>query len=158
MHNNKTQETRDTNTFPWGNHKGENPATSLQIEWAPIAVVKPENIKMISTASISLSHIERASPLSPCAPMSECVCVINRESHSLFIFFHSREAHSNMSSSLNNYLLEPTSLKVSNNPIAPQLMGTLPSAEQRGLTLTYMVGTIAPTYNNSPRVDFYRIV
>ena len=27
MHNNKTQETRDTKNFPWGNHKGENPTT-----------------------------------------------------------------------------------------------------------------------------------
>ena len=33
---------------------GENPATSSEIESA--AKVKPENIKMISTASVSLSH------------------------------------------------------------------------------------------------------
>ena len=46
MHNNKTQETRDTKNFPRGNHKGENPATSLEIESEP--KVKPENIKMIS--------------------------------------------------------------------------------------------------------------
>ena len=31
-----------------------------------------------------------------------------------------------MSASLNNYLLEPTSLGMSNNPSAPQLVGTLP--------------------------------
>ena len=31
-----------------------------------------------------------------------------------------------MSASLNNYLLEPTSLGVSNKPSAPQLVGTLP--------------------------------
>ena len=31
-----------------------------------------------------------------------------------------------MSASLNNYLLELTSLGVSNNPSAPQLVGTLP--------------------------------
>ena len=83
---------------------------------------------------------------------------INRDDHSLFIFFHSLEVHSNMLASLNNYLLEPTSLRVSNNPSAPQLVGTFPSAQQGGLNLTYMVGTIAPTYNNSPRVDFTSIV
>ena len=46
MQSNKTQETRDTMNFPWGNHKGENPATSSEIESAP--KVKLENIKMIS--------------------------------------------------------------------------------------------------------------
>ena len=46
MHINKTQEKRDKNNFPRGNHKGENPATSSEIESAP--KVKPENIKMIS--------------------------------------------------------------------------------------------------------------
>ena len=46
MHNNKTQETRDTNNFPLGNDKGENTTTSLEIESAP--KVKPENINMIS--------------------------------------------------------------------------------------------------------------
>ena len=35
MHSNKKQETRDTKNFPWGNHKGENLATSLEIESAP---------------------------------------------------------------------------------------------------------------------------
>ena len=46
MHNNKTQETRDTKNFPRENHKGEDPTTSLEIESTP--KVKPENIKMIS--------------------------------------------------------------------------------------------------------------
>ena len=46
MHNNKTKETRDTQNFPRGNHKGENPTTSLEIESTP--KVKPGNIKMIS--------------------------------------------------------------------------------------------------------------
>ena len=46
MHSNKTQETRDTNNFPRGNHKEENPGTSLEIESAPKE--KIENIKMIS--------------------------------------------------------------------------------------------------------------
>ena len=45
---------------------GENPATSSEIESAP--KLKPENIKMISIASVSLSHTERASPLSPMRP------------------------------------------------------------------------------------------
>ena len=40
------QETRDTKNFPWGNHKGENPATFSEIESTPKE--KPENIKMIS--------------------------------------------------------------------------------------------------------------
>ena len=31
----ETQETRDTKKFPWGNHKGENPTTSSEIELAP---------------------------------------------------------------------------------------------------------------------------
>ena len=50
MHSNKThktQEIRDTKNFPSGNHKGENPATSSEIESAP--KVKLENSKMIST-------------------------------------------------------------------------------------------------------------
>ena len=46
--------------------KGENPANSSKIESAP--KVKPENIKMISTASVSLSHTDRASPLSLMRP------------------------------------------------------------------------------------------
>ena len=41
---------------------GENPTTSSEIESAP--KVKPKNIKMISTASFSFSHTERASSLS----------------------------------------------------------------------------------------------
>ena len=86
------------------------------------------------------------------------MCVINREYHSLFIFFHSLETHSNMSASLNNYLLEPTSLGVSNNPSAPQLVETLPPPTNKEVYLNRMVGTIAPTYNDSPRVDFSRIV
>ena len=46
MHNNKTQEKRDTKNFPQGIHKGENLETSSEIESAP--KVKPENINMIS--------------------------------------------------------------------------------------------------------------
>ena len=72
MHNIKTQETRDTKNFPWGNHKGENLTTSSEIESAPKA--KPENIKMISTVFVSLSHTERYSPLSLMHP-NEFVCV-----------------------------------------------------------------------------------
>ena len=45
---------------------GENPATSSEIELTP--KVKPENIKMISTGSVSLFHTERDSPLSLMRP------------------------------------------------------------------------------------------
>ena len=77
--------------FSSGNHKGENPATYSEIESAP--KVKPENIKMISGQQQSLSCPNNFSSHS-CAPMSVCVCVINREAHSLFIFFHSLNVHS----------------------------------------------------------------
>ena len=93
-----------------------------------------------------------------CAPMSECVCVINREAHSLFIFFRSLNVHSNMSALLNNYLLEPTSLGESNNPSAPQLVGMFPLRPTRRVILNTMVRTIAPTYNNSSSFEFSRIV
>ena len=63
-----------------------------------------------------------------------------------------------MLASLNNYLLEPTSLGESNNPSTPQLVGNLPLQPTRKVILNTMVGTIATTYNNSPRVDFSRIV
>ena len=59
---------------------------------------------------------------------------INREAHSLFIFFRSLEVHSNMSASLKNYLLDPTSLGVSNNPSAPPLVGTLAPLTNRRIT------------------------
>ena len=64
MHSNQSQETIETRYFPRGNHKGENPVTSSEIESSPMLVAKHENIKMISTAYVSLSHTERASPLS----------------------------------------------------------------------------------------------
>ena len=83
--------------------------------------------------------------------------MINREAHSLFIFFHSLNVHSNMSASLNNYLLEPTSLGESNNSTAPQLVGTFPLRPTRRVILNKMVGNISLTYNESPRVDFSRI-
>ena len=47
MHRNQSQETIDIRYFPRGNHKGENPTTSSEIEWAPIEKVRPENTKMI---------------------------------------------------------------------------------------------------------------
>ena len=73
------------------------------------------------------------------------VCVINREAHSLFIFFRSLNVHSNMSASVNNYVLELTSLAESNNPSAPQLMGTFPLRSTRRVNLNTMLGTIAST-------------
>ena len=63
-----------------------------------------------------------------------------------------------MSASLDNYLLEPTSLGESNNPSAPQLVGTLSLLSTRRVNLNKMVGTIGLTYNKSPRVNFSRIV
>ena len=84
--------------------------------------------------------------------------MINKEAHSLFIFFDSLDVHSNMSTSLNNYLLEPTSLGESNNPSAPQLVGTFPLQPTRRVILNTMVGNISLTYNKSPRVDFSGIV
>ena len=58
-----------------------------------------------------------------------------------------------MSAPLNNYLLGMKSLGESNNPSAPvpTTVGTLPSNQQGGLTLTQLwgsiVGTISSTYN-----------
>ena len=76
---------------------------------------------MISRQQQSLSLTLRELLLShSCTPMSECV--LNREAHSLFIFFRSLEAHSNMSASLNNYLLELTI-----NPKNPSLISTWPT-------------------------------
>ena len=40
MNKNKTQETINTKDFTWGKHKGENPATSSEIESA--SKVKPQ--------------------------------------------------------------------------------------------------------------------
>ena len=141
MHNNK-QNRQGTQNFPQGNHKGENPATSFEIEWAPMAAVKPKNIKMISNNLFSLSHLRELLLSHSCAPVSVCVCVINRESHYLFIFLRSLNVHSNISAPLNNYLLGPTSLEESNNPSAPQLWGLSPSNQQGGLTLTQWWGLL----------------
>ena len=142
MHNNKTQETRDTKIFPQGNHKGENLTTSSEIEWTPRAAIKPKNIKMISNNLFSLS-LERASPFSLMRP-SECVCVyvINRETHSIFLFFHSLNSHFNMLAPFNNYLLGPTSLRESDNTSAPQLWGIYPPDQQGGLTSTQLWGLL----------------
>ena len=126
MHSNKTQETRDTQIFPRGNHKGENPATSSEIESTPKYKIPKHKDDLPTVAvSLSLSHWERFFSLTH-APQWVNVCILNRETHSLFIIFRSLGTHSIMSASLNNYLLEPTSLGVSNNPSAPQLVGTLP--------------------------------
>ena len=43
MHINKTQETRDRKNFARGNHKGENPTTSLEIE--STQKVKPKTVR-----------------------------------------------------------------------------------------------------------------
>ena len=63
--------TRDTKNFPRGNHKGENPTTSLDIESTP--KVKPEKHKdNLPTVVVCLSSQQLLSH--SCAPMSECVC------------------------------------------------------------------------------------
>ena len=100
---------------------------------------------MISTAC-SLSHTWESFSCLTHAPQWVSVCVINREVHSLFIFFRSRNVHFNMSTPLNNYLLEPTSLGESNNPSAPQLWGLCLQSTRR-VNLDTNVGSIAPTYN-----------
>ena len=71
MHNNQSQETMDTNIFPWGNHKGENPTTFSEIEWAPMAAVKPKDRKydlqqMISITCAITSSLTHAPQLSDC--------------------------------------------------------------------------------------------
>ena len=82
---------------------GENPANSSEIESTP--KVKPKNIKMISNSLFSLSLLRELLLSHSCAPVSDYVCIINREAHSLFILFHSLNFHFNMSTPLNNYLL-----------------------------------------------------
>ena len=67
MHNNKTQDTRDTKNFPQGNHKGENPATSSEIEWAPKVATKKPKTKDDLQQLFSLS-LERTSPFSLMCP------------------------------------------------------------------------------------------
>ena len=74
------------------------------------------------------------------------VCVINREAHSLFIFFQSLNVHFNMSDALKNYLLEAICLGDYNNSSAPQLSWTLPPWSTRRVNLNSIVGTIALTY------------
>ena len=54
MHRNKTKETRDTKNFPWGNHKGENPTTSAEIELAPKSKTQKHKDDL-PTAIVSLS-------------------------------------------------------------------------------------------------------
>ena len=56
MHNNKTQEIRDTKIFPRENHKGEKIAILSEIESVTMAIVKPENKKDDLHSLFSLSH------------------------------------------------------------------------------------------------------
>ena len=91
MHNNNHKR-QDTNIFPRGNHKGENPANSSELEWAPIAKVKTKDTKMISD-SCSLSHLCELLLSHSCATV-EWVCVSNREWDSLCVTHtHSRIAY-----------------------------------------------------------------
>ena len=92
-------------------------------------VVKPKDRKDdLHIFSLSLSHLRKLLLSHSCALVSECVC----DKHSLFIFFRSLNVHSNMSASLNDYLLGPTSLGESNNPSAPQLWGLFPPINKKG--------------------------
>ena len=67
---------------------------------------------------------------------------MNREAHSLFIFFRSLNVHFNILARLNNYLLEPTSLGESNNPNALQLWVHFPPDQQGGLTSAQLWGLL----------------
>ena len=71
MHSNKHKR-RDTKNFPRGNHKGENPATSSEIEWAPTAAIKPKDKKddLQQLFSVSFSN---TSSLTHAPQLSECV-------------------------------------------------------------------------------------
>ena len=97
-----------------------------------MAAIKPKNRKDDLHSLFSLTHLRELLLSHSCAPMSECVCVINREAHSLFIFFFSLDVDFNMSTPLNTYLVGPTSLGESNNPSAPQLWGLFPSINKEG--------------------------
>ena len=123
MHSNnhKRKETRDRKSFPWGNHKAENPTTSSEIEWALIPKVKPKDTKMISHG-FSLSHLCDLLFSHSCATI-EWVCVSNRVSLSIYTCFP-----------LDNYSTGTTSLGESNNPNTPQLWGLFPWLTIGGLT------------------------
>ena len=102
---------------------------------------------MISNScSLSLSLTWESFSSLTHAPQWVSVCVINRESHSLFIFFCSLNFHSNKSASLNNYLPGPTSLGESKT-IVPHNYGDFPLRSIRRVNLDTNVGTIAPIYN-----------
>ena len=56
MHSNKHKRQETQRIFLGKKHKGENPETSSEIEWAPIVAVKPENKKDdLHIFSLSLS-------------------------------------------------------------------------------------------------------
>ena len=124
MHSNKTQEIRDIKNFPRGNHKWIKPHNFLKDRINTKSKTQKHKDDL-PTAVVSLSLIQATSALTH-APQWVSVCVINREAHSLFIFFHSLNVHSNKFSSLTNYLPGPTSLGKSNNPSAPKLWGLFP--------------------------------
>ena len=138
MHMNQSQETRDIKNFPRWNHKGENPTTSSETEWAPMVAVKPKDIKYDFQQLFSLSLLRDILLSHSCSPV-EWVCVVCRNEE-LFIFFRSLYFQSNKSASLNNYLPGLTSLGESNNPSAPQLWGLYPPDQQGGLTSTQLWG------------------
>ena len=82
MHKNKSKETIDTRYFPSGNHKKENPTTSLEIEWAPMATVKPKDKKddLQQLFSLSLTWESFSSLTHALEWVSVCVMYRNEES------------------------------------------------------------------------------
>ena len=72
MHSNKHKRQERQIIFPQGNHKGEKPATSSEIESAPKSKTRKHKddlliaeVSLLSQQLLSLTHA---------APMSECVC------------------------------------------------------------------------------------
>ena len=98
MHSNKTQaqqsNTRDNecNVFPQGNHKWRKPCNFLRDRintksktWKHKDDLPTAIVSLSNPSFFSLTHV----------PQWVSVCVINREAHSLFIFFRSLNVHFN---------------------------------------------------------------
>ena len=83
MHNNKHKRQETQKKFPRGNHKGENPATSSEIEWAPMVAVKPKDRKDDLQQLFSLTCANTSS-LTHAPQLSECMWQI--ESLTLYLY------------------------------------------------------------------------
>ena len=161
MHNNKTKR-KETQKIFLGETIKEKTQNFLRDRMSTNGSSKTQRKKRWSpqlfSLSLSLSLTWESLSSLTHVPQWVSVCMINKEAHSLFIFFRSLNFHFNMLASLNNYLVELTSLGVSNGPSAPQLVENLPPSTNKGVILNTTVGTISLTHNNSPKVDFSRIV